>query len=84
MMHGDGPSAVELNPRPRTLTRGDYMNKKSNLELFTVIKGGGEAVSLSSSMPNWGNVLQDQDIWNIVASSGRCRMFRRPRRSKST
>jgi hypothetical protein len=67
MMHGDGPSAIELNPRPRTLTRGDYMNKKTNLELFTVIKGGGEAVSLSSSMPNWGNVLQDQDIWNIVA-----------------
>ncbi len=67
MMHGDGPSAAELNPRPRTLTRGDYMNKKTNLELFTVIKGGGEAVSLSSSMPNWGNVLHDQDIWNIIA-----------------
>jgi mono/diheme cytochrome c family protein len=67
LMHGDGPSASELNPRPRTLTRGDYMNKKTNLELFRVIKGGGEAVSLSSSMPNWGNVLQDQDIWNIVA-----------------
>lgn len=67
MMHGDGPSAAELNPRPRTLTRGDYMNKKTNLELFTVIKGGGEAVALSSSMPGWGNVLQDQDIWNIVA-----------------
>ena len=67
LLHGDGPSASELNPRPRTLTRGDYMQKKTNLELFTVIKGGGEAVSLSSSMPNWGNVLQDQDIWNIVA-----------------
>ncbi len=67
LMHGDGPSAAELNPRPRTLTRGDYMQKKTNLELFTVIKGGGEAVSLSSSMPSWGNVLQDQDIWNIVA-----------------
>ncbi len=67
MMHGDGPSAAELNPRPRTLTRGDYMNKKTNLELFTVIKGGGEAISLSSSMPNWGNVLLDQDIWNIIA-----------------
>lgn len=67
LMHGDGPSASELDPRPRTLTRGDYMQKKTNLELFTVIKGGGEAVSLSSSMPNWGNVLQDQDIWNIVA-----------------
>ena len=67
MMHGDGPNASELNPRPRTLTRGEYMQKKTNLELFTVIKGGGEAVSLSSSMPNWGNVLQDQDIWNIIA-----------------
>ena len=67
LLHGDGPSASELNPRPRTLTRGDYMQKKTNLELFSVIKGGGEAASLSSSMPNWGNVLQDQDIWNIVA-----------------
>ena len=67
LMHGDGPSASELDPRPRTLTRGDYMQKKTNLELFTVIKGGGEAVSLSSSMPNWGNVLQDQDIWDIIA-----------------
>ena len=66
-MHGDGPSASELNPRPRTLTRGEYMQKKTNLELFRGIKGGGEAVSVSSSMPNWGNVLQDQDIWNIVA-----------------
>lgn len=67
LLHGDGPSASELNPRPRTLTNEAYMQKKSNLELFTVIKGGGEAVSLSSSMPNWGNVLQDQDIWNIIA-----------------
>jgi hypothetical protein len=43
------------------------MNKKTNLELFGVIKGGGEAVDLSGSMPAWGNFLQDQDIWNVVA-----------------
>ncbi len=67
MLQGDGPVAIDLDPRPRTLVAGRYMNKKSNLELFTVIKGGGEAVSLSSSMPSWGNYLQDQDIWNIVA-----------------
>ncbi|MDQ6982874.1 MAG: cytochrome c [Mariprofundus sp.] len=66
-LQGDGPNAIELDPRPRTLTKGSYMNKKTNLELFTVIKGGGEAVSLSSSMPDWGNVLLDQDIWNVVA-----------------
>ncbi|MCR4298483.1 MAG: cytochrome c [Gallionella sp.] len=66
-MHGDGPNAVDLNPRPRTLTRGVYMQKKTNLELFNVIKGGGESVQLSSCMPSWGNVLQDQDIWNVIA-----------------
>ncbi len=66
-LQGNGPTAIELDPRPRTLTAGKYMNQKTNLELFTIIKGGGEAASLSASMPNWGNILQDQDIWNVVA-----------------
>jgi cytochrome c oxidase cbb3-type subunit 3 len=66
-LQGNGPAAIELDPRPRTLTKGSYMNKKTNLELFTVIKGGGLAVDLSASMPDWGNILQDQDIWNLVA-----------------
>ncbi len=66
-LQGDGPAAVMVEPRPRILTAGSYMNKKTNLELFTAIKGGGEAVDLSGSMPAWGNFLQDQDIWNVVA-----------------
>ncbi|HEC16141.1 MAG TPA: cytochrome c [Sedimenticola sp.] len=66
-LQGDGPNAAMLDPKPRTLTAGSYMQKKSNLQLFTVIKGGGEAVGLSPSMPSWGNILLDQDIWNVVA-----------------
>ncbi len=66
-LRGDGPAGLFVDPRPRVLTEGKYMNKKSNLQLFAVIKGGGEAVGLSSSMPVWGNILQDQDIWNVVA-----------------
>jgi mono/diheme cytochrome c family protein len=66
-LQGDGPSAYSIEPRPRILTKGSYMNKKTNLELFAVIKGGGEMVDLSESMPSWGNYLQDQDIWNVVA-----------------
>ncbi|NIR14285.1 MAG: cytochrome c [Desulfobacterales bacterium] len=66
-LHGDGPNALSVQPRPRILTEGSYMNKKTNLELFAVIKGGGEAVDLSPSMPAWGNLLQDQDIWNVIA-----------------
>lgn len=64
---GDGPNAIEMDPRPRPLTKGDYMNKRTNVQLFGVIKGGGSAVELADSMPAWGNVLQDQDIWNVVA-----------------
>lgn len=64
---GDGPTATELDPRPRNQTNGKYLNNISNLDLFAVIKGGGKARNLSEAMPPWGNVLQDQDIWNVVA-----------------
>ena len=64
---GDGPTAAVLDPRPRNQTNGKYMNHISNLEIFAVIKGGGPARNLSEAMPAWGNVMQDQDIWNTVA-----------------
>lgn len=68
LLKGDGPNAVYLDPYPRDLTAGSvYMNKKTNVELFTIIKGGGGAVDLSDAMPAWGNLLQDQDIWNVIA-----------------
>lgn len=67
-LRGNGPNAVYLDPYPRNLTVGKkYMNKKTNVELFSVIKGGGAAVDLSDAMPAWGNLLQDQDIWNLIA-----------------
>ncbi len=64
---GDGPTAAPLDPRPRNLTNGEYANYISNLDLFAVIKGGGKARNLSEAMPPWGNIMQDQDIWNTVA-----------------
>lgn len=67
LLNGDGPNAMYLDPKPRVLTSGNYMNKKSNQQLFSVIKGGGEAENLSAVMPSWGNLLQDQDIWNVIA-----------------
>ena len=67
-LRGDGPNAAYLDPSPRDLTVGKkYMNMKSNVEIFTIIKGGGVAVDLADSMPAWGNLLQDQDIWNVVS-----------------
>ncbi|VAX11275.1 hypothetical protein MNBD_GAMMA26-868 [hydrothermal vent metagenome] len=66
-LQGDGPNAQVIDPKPRTLTAGSYMQNKTNLQLFMAIKGGGEAIGLSPSMPSWGNIMQDQDIWNVVA-----------------
>jgi mono/diheme cytochrome c family protein len=66
-LQGDGPNAIYIEPRPRILTKGSYMNKKSNVELFAAIKSGGEGVDLSPAMPAWGNLLQDQDIWNVIS-----------------
>lgn len=64
---GDGPTAAPLDPRPRNMANGKYMNYVSNVDLFAMIKGGGKARNLSEAMPPWGNVIQDQDIWNVVA-----------------
>lgn len=64
---GDGPTAAPLDPRPRNLTNGKYANYVSNVDMFSIIKGGGTARNLSEAMPPWGNILQDQDIWNVVA-----------------
>jgi len=38
---GDGPAAVAFNPKPRDHTNGAYMDKLSNLHIYTVIKQGG-------------------------------------------
>jgi len=64
---GNGPTAAKLDPRPRNLTNGEYANYISNVQLFAMIKGGGIARNLSVAMPPWGNVIQDQDIWNVIA-----------------
>ncbi len=64
---GDGVAASALNPKPRNLADQAYMSKKTDADLSKVIKAGGPALGLSSSMPPWGSSLSDNDISNIVA-----------------
>jgi mono/diheme cytochrome c family protein len=64
---GDGPAASSLNPRPRDMTKADYMSRLSDQYLFNVIKAGGSSVNKSPLMPAWGGTLSDKDIWNLVA-----------------
>jgi mono/diheme cytochrome c family protein len=65
--HGDGPAAAALNPKPRNLSDAKYVSAISDEQLFKTIKEGGAAVGKSALMPAWGSVLNDSDIWNVIA-----------------
>jgi mono/diheme cytochrome c family protein len=64
---GDGPAAVALNPKPRNYTDCAVMSKKSDAELFKVIKEGGVAAGLSPLMVAFGSQLSDKEIWDVIA-----------------
>ncbi|MBF8260689.1 MAG: exported protein of unknown function [candidate division NC10 bacterium] len=64
---GDGPAAVALNPKPRNYTDCAVMSKKSDAELFKVIKEGGPAAGLSPLMVAFGSQLSDKEIWDVIA-----------------
>jgi len=68
---GDGPAAVALNPKPRNYTDCAVMSKKSDAELFKVIKQGGQGKDvepkLSPLMVAFESQLNDKEIWDIVA-----------------
>ncbi len=79
---GDGPAAEFLNPPPRDFTAGMYKFKTTpfdeytptDQDLFNMIKGEFTKNSITgwtgmndSSMPGWGDMLSEQDIWDLVA-----------------
>lgn len=66
---GDGTRVTveKLDPKPRNHTDGRYMNQRTNLQLFKVEKGGGFSMNLSHQMPSWGHILNEEDIWDVVA-----------------
>ncbi len=78
----DGPAAEFLLPPPRDFTEGIYKFKTtpfdeivpSDEDFFNMIKGGllkehiaGWTGMNNSSMPAWGDMLTDEEIWHLVA-----------------
>ncbi|MBI4639063.1 MAG: c-type cytochrome [Candidatus Tectomicrobia bacterium] len=64
---GDGPISAALGPKPRDLTDRSYMTTLLDLDLYFAISSGGKAVGRSESMPPWGGVLLEQEIWDLIA-----------------
>lgn len=66
---GDGPVGTAITPHPADFVHDTKRMARSDKELFKSIsegkqkKIGGEAMS----MPRWGHILSEEDIWNVLA-----------------
>ncbi len=66
---GDGTRMLveKFDPAPRNHTDGKYMNKRTDVQLFKVVREGGKSQNFSHIMPQWKHILKEKDVWNIVA-----------------
>lgn len=67
-MHGkgDGVNVPAMNILPRDHSDHDYMMKRSNTEIYKVIKFGGPAINKSVKMPPWGDTFTEQELRELV------------------
>ena len=63
---GDGVNAKLLTVPPRNHTKADYLESRSDKQLFDAIKQGGLAVGRAPCMPAWGHTLDDNMIQSLV------------------
>jgi cytochrome c oxidase cbb3-type subunit 3 len=64
--HGDGINAPYLVVPPRDHTKGDYLETRSDQQLFDAIKLGGLAVGRAPCMPAWGHTFESKTIHSLV------------------
>lgn len=64
---GDGTMAPSLHPKPQDLTDRTVMAKRSDWEVYLVIRDGGKVLGLSPQMYSFKSLLQDQQIRDVAA-----------------
>ena len=65
--HGKGINAPHLTVPPRDHTKADYLETRTDEQLFTAIQQGGLAVGRAPCMPRWGHTLDDNTIHSLVS-----------------
>jgi cytochrome c oxidase cbb3-type subunit 3 len=65
--HGDGVNATYLVVPPRDHTKADYIETRSDQQLFNAIKFGGLAVGRAPCMPSWDHTFKDTMIHSLVS-----------------
>lgn len=64
---GDGVNARLLTVPPRDHTKVDYLETRTDKQLFDAITLGGLAVGRAPCMPSWGNTLDENMIHSLVS-----------------
>ncbi len=63
---GNGINAPHTAVPPRDHTKAEYLETRSDEQLFHVIKFGGLAGGRAPCMPRWGHTLNDDTIHALV------------------
>jgi cytochrome c oxidase cbb3-type subunit 3 len=63
---GDGINALYLVVPPRDHTKSDYLETRTDQQLFNAIKLGGLAVGRAPCMPAWEHTFEDKIIHTLV------------------
>ena len=66
LANGMGMNIPDMTVQPRDHTDTKAMTARSDEELFTAIKDGGQAIEKSVLMPPWGEVMSDEEIQSLV------------------
>lgn len=63
---GDGVNARLLTVPPRDHTKADYLETRTDQQLFDAIKFGGLAVGRAPCMPSWEHTVDEETIRSLV------------------
>lgn len=64
---GNGPMSSGLSPQPKDLTNKAVTGKRSDWEVYLVIRDGGKVLGLSPQMFSYKTILKDQEIRDVAA-----------------
>jgi high-affinity iron transporter len=64
---GRGEMAVALLPKPTDFTNAALMAKRSDWDLYRIIRDGGQAAGLSPTMAGFKPMLADGDLRSVAA-----------------
>ncbi len=65
--HGNGINSPYLTVPPRDHTKADYLETRTDEQLFSAIQQGGLSVGRAPCMPGWGHTLDEDTIHSLVS-----------------